>query len=535
MPDDFLTAHGLRIVGPYAADRETTLSEDKPMECQIPPIIPGGLSLSPVVLPPYQCVNPIVDNSIPLPFTCPPAFTTSLAITTCSTDPALNLATVAVATPIAIVPIDDCQYELQGEIQICVPPPCIPTVTTDLFIGPCLTPGNSISITGGETIQIVPDDACGYKLTGNVEICAPCIPSFNGDIKFRTCPTPNNILQINGGRNASVPINYDVESCQYFVNGDIELCAPLPCIPQIYTDLSIVACSNPRNPITVVSTDDDEGGNPIKIVPIPDTCDYKLTGNLEICAPCIPSIYGGISVRACSTPHNPTTVNTLTPIRIVPKSYDIDGVHPCEYQLEGSVEICTPPIPCAPVFSGGVTITSCDSTRILVQGGNSIRIVPGRADANGNICDYQLVGAVSICAPKNEELCYLRNIDISGSARNELSGQAAPEFNIKGRSDCNSASFDISLSLAACDAVDVDVQVEAFDIEISLAGNKISQQISFQPSSPNGHANECDKSYRITPSSSKTFFDLGGEWREIEVCEGEGTNTYSFLIKQTGS
>lgn len=153
---------------PYSVERIIDSAHQSSPECQLPDFTPLDLDLPSleIEMPPLECKFDVDTPLIPLPYFegCVPSFSGNVSITSCNAD-----LTVTTLTPIGITQTGDCDYELDGDIQLCVTVPCPTGITA--------TGGASAGMSGGgagisveSDIVISNSGPCGVEMTGGITI-----------------------------------------------------------------------------------------------------------------------------------------------------------------------------------------------------------------------------------------------------------------------------------------------------------------------------------------------------------------------------
>lgn len=176
----YLDLHKLQLGSePYSVERVIDEEHQSSPECQLPAFTPLDLNLPSldIEMPPLDCKFDIDTPLIPLPYFegCVPAFGGSISLTSCDSSLA-----VEVIRPIAINQVDDCAYELDGELELCVNVPC------------------PSGISGGGELTITKDgEGTGITLNNSLELSVtPCAVGFIGTLTITdnvVCPNGTEI------------------------------------------------------------------------------------------------------------------------------------------------------------------------------------------------------------------------------------------------------------------------------------------------------------------------------------------------------
>lgn len=189
--------------------------------------------------------------------------------------------TIPILTPISItMPTLACNYQIDVPI---IPPPyfCSPGITADVAIRSCTGP-LALTVNTDTAFEFAISGECDWNLDGAVTICLPkCIPSISGGISIGNSCTVvgTNPVQVN--TTTPVAITYDADTCAYTLVGDIEICAP--CIPTLSFDANVTTTNG-----GCTSTAGATGA-------------FTFSGN-----PCNPSIGGTININI---PHPPAPLD----------------------------------------------------------------------------------------------------------------------------------------------------------------------------------------------------------------------------------
>lgn len=214
----YLDLHKLELnEDPYSVSRVIDESHQASPECQLPPYNTLDLDLPDldIVMPPLECTFDVDTPLIPLPYFegCIPEFSGSINITSCNAD-----LTVNTITPIGIQQIGDCDYELDGDIQLCVTVPC-PTGVTATGEASAGMAGGGTGISVESDIAISNSGPCGVELTGGITITnnIKCPDGTEVDASADiTAGPPVNLLGYT--ITVSPSLDFDVSSageCQY--------------------------------------------------------------------------------------------------------------------------------------------------------------------------------------------------------------------------------------------------------------------------------------------------------------------------------
>jgi len=233
----------LQIIGTYQAEFVKTAVADLPTECTLPNLawnIPTLVidDTVPLLIPHVDVQTPVVPHIHP----CIPTLTSDVSITACS---AKDNGTTISGDQLQIVADGDCGYKIKGNLEICtvVPPippiPCIPTFAGSASFSACDTEGNPITV-GGSGLKVVADGDCGYKLKGDVQICAPCIPKLTSDISISSCDAV--LLTVTGTQ-----ISITGDECHPHLTGSIVIC-PESCMCEVTGYLDVTGVIIPGNP-----------------------------------------------------------------------------------------------------------------------------------------------------------------------------------------------------------------------------------------------------------------------------------------------
>lgn len=190
----YLSLHKLELTGdPFAVARIIDEDQQASPECQLPDFTPLDLDLPPldIEMPPLDCKFDVDTPLIPLPFFegCIPDFSGSITISSCNDD-----MTVDVITPISITKIADCEYQLDGDIELCVVVPCpdgisVSGTATIGATGPGISGSGTISISGTGCDAVLSGDvtitstiACpgGIEIEAAADVTASGVASFLG-------------------------------------------------------------------------------------------------------------------------------------------------------------------------------------------------------------------------------------------------------------------------------------------------------------------------------------------------------------------
>lgn len=119
----------------------------------------------------------------------------------------------------------ECTYNVDIPL---IPPPyfegCIPTFSGGINVFSC---NDELSVTGGATITAGAGGTCDFVLDGNIEICLPpaCVPNFSGEIAFYN-KCENSLITVEGGISVAYDTGLTGEECNYTLEGGLELCIP---------------------------------------------------------------------------------------------------------------------------------------------------------------------------------------------------------------------------------------------------------------------------------------------------------------------
>jgi len=283
---------------------------------------------------------------------------------------------------------------------------------------------------------------------------------------------------------------------------------------------------------------------------VPGTeCDYALEGGFSLCLPCIPKIFGEITVDAnCSVNGpNPTQVTTTTPIGI---TYNAET---CEYKLEGAVSICTE---CIPEY----TFTS--STTTVGEGsyvsGISMSLVETGDDCAKNI-DAEMIISYGEIEDLFAGICWVENVTVGSIVTdNTIEGEDEPFVDLNfvcTRWDeddpecCREHSLGGLVTISACSKLKMQAHKEgerpSLDMPIKLGdatvGNiKMKLDVAILECRPDTdpppdplEETPCCKQLQIVFTEYEATLDLGNA--SISLCTADGgTQEICVLVDPRG-
>lgn len=210
---EYLDLHNLtETEQPYTVARVIDDELQASPECQLPSYTPLVLSLPDldVTMPDMDCKFDVNVPLVPLPYTCSPTLSGGITVTSTGTAPIL------INNTIGFNKINQCDYQLDGELDLQLNVACAKGYTSDrqaisLQVGPKLVQSGSLTLT---------QDGCEFGLASDlkIELSAFCVdgPIVEPDFANITADDPLSVT----GR---ITISAVKEECSIGIDSDVNI------------------------------------------------------------------------------------------------------------------------------------------------------------------------------------------------------------------------------------------------------------------------------------------------------------------------
>lgn len=356
--------HKIELTGElYEAQFLKTDPGDLPPGC----ILPDELNSIPTLPPPEvelpkECTF-IVEPPIPEPYICEPTFEGGFGISICD-EAAKSGVSITGSVSLGLDPNSECSYVLGGDFQFCMP--CIPTIEGEVSVGVCNSNKNKTSINEITPIKIkYNEEDCLYTLEGQLEVCTEvCEPSGSGAINFSTCQIEGkNSVRVDVTE--AVALNYNPDTCVFDLTGAVEICAP--CTPSVSGAVNFFGTGAA-----------DVFGGPLSFQYNTDSCDYNLSGD--------------VTVHVCETTltvSDPTV--TFEELKDAYGHMYVTKVGDCGFQISSDLNIIGYKVP-------------CKETKVIASDDTSDNTIQFSVTVNGtksNVVEVAYTVSVEDCAAES--------------------------------------------------------------------------------------------------------------------------------------